>query len=314
MFNFVELSEMHHDHEGNQVQESLFDVDSQDDNSPQISLIGFDTNRHNDYPRTTSNRESVPMTNPNQASFFPVDEFLRDFRMKEEENLAFQKQEPGSLRTSITQAVPRRSPRESLQVLVADNRIKKSTQKHLNCNAQSSKVDQSVERTQESLKVKKKRSKRNINKARCNCNKTKCLKLYCECFAAGRVCNNKCRCVNCHNREEMQELRELVIKETVEKNPLAFISKFKKIDEKNINKLHSRGCNCQKTGCVKNYCECFRGGIGCSPLCNCTGCKNECLQVEFNEVAPYKDKVLRKRKKRNFLFDVFLNKPGFQKD
>ena len=32
----------------------------------------------------------------------------------------------------------------------------------------------------------------------CNCRKSKCLKLYCECFAAGVLCNN-CNCNDCLN-------------------------------------------------------------------------------------------------------------------
>ena len=32
----------------------------------------------------------------------------------------------------------------------------------------------------------------------CNCRKSKCLKLYCECFAAGLLCNN-CNCNDCQN-------------------------------------------------------------------------------------------------------------------
>lgn len=33
----------------------------------------------------------------------------------------------------------------------------------------------------------------------CKCSKTKCLKLYCDCFQAGAVCKDDCACVNCKN-------------------------------------------------------------------------------------------------------------------
>ena len=33
---------------------------------------------------------------------------------------------------------------------------------------------------------------------KCNCKKSKCLKLYCECFAAGAFCD-QCSCQNCQN-------------------------------------------------------------------------------------------------------------------
>ncbi len=33
----------------------------------------------------------------------------------------------------------------------------------------------------------------------CNCEKSKCLKLYCECFAKNLFCGNSCNCKDCHN-------------------------------------------------------------------------------------------------------------------
>lgn len=33
----------------------------------------------------------------------------------------------------------------------------------------------------------------------CNCRNSKCMKLYCECFAARVNCGKNCHCVDCHN-------------------------------------------------------------------------------------------------------------------
>jgi hypothetical protein len=35
----------------------------------------------------------------------------------------------------------------------------------------------------------------------CLCAKSKCLKLYCACFAKGVYCGEACKCQSCHNLE-----------------------------------------------------------------------------------------------------------------
>lgn len=154
-------------------------------------------------------------------------------------------------------------------------------------------------------KVKKKEEKKPLHK--CKCTKSKCLRLYCQCFAKGLICGVDCDCTDCHNTEEFKTLRDLVIQETIEKNPYAFKSKYKKHEEKN-NILHSRGCNCSKTGCIKEYCECFKAGTGCSRLCRCVNCKNDKIEIKDDEVKIYYDRVLRKRKKKSILKECFSNK------
>ena len=41
----------------------------------------------------------------------------------------------------------------------------------------------------------------------CGCSRTKCLKLYCECFRNNKFCVD-CKCRNCKNKPEHSELRE----------------------------------------------------------------------------------------------------------
>ena len=134
--------------------------------------------------------------------------------------------------------------------------------------------------------------------SKCTCKKSFCLRLYCDCFAKGQLCGSECACSGCHNNPQFEEIREVMVKETKEKNPLAFSSKYKRLSgDQQI--LHSRGCNCSKTGCVKKYCECFNAGTGCSRLCRCTNCRNENIELKDNEIKVYYEKVLRKRRKHS---------------
>lgn len=56
----------------------------------------------------------------------------------------------------------------------------------------------------------------------CNCKKTKCLKLYCECFQAGELCNEDCNCCDCKNNEEYKDELEKAKQDIISKNPNAF--------------------------------------------------------------------------------------------
>lgn len=131
----------------------------------------------------------------------------------------------------------------------------------------------------------------------CRCRKSHCLKLYCECFSSYRVCGPKCRCEGCENKEEESEIRKKAVGAAKFENSLAFKPKFKKLEREEQKNIHARGCSCKKSGCVKNYCECFRAEVGCSRLCKCTGCQNTKINIDLEDVPKYYEKIHRKRKK-----------------
>ena len=56
---------------------------------------------------------------------------------------------------------------------------------------------------------------------KCNCKKTKCLKMYCECFSSGKTCIN-CNCLDCKNREDNTIDRDKAIEEALVRSLDAF--------------------------------------------------------------------------------------------
>ncbi|KAL4457755.1 hypothetical protein ABPG75_012620 [Micractinium tetrahymenae] len=103
----------------------------------------------------------------------------------------------------------------------------------------------------------------------CNCKRSMCLKMYCECFAAGGFCAPCCSCLNCSNTPAdvaaVQAARDVVLA----KNPRAFDVKVTAAEG------HKRGCRCKRSKCLKKYCECFHAGARCNPdVCQCEDCRN----------------------------------------
>ncbi|KAH7845692.1 hypothetical protein Vadar_004946 [Vaccinium darrowii] len=119
---------------------------------------------------------------------------------------------------------------------------------------------------------------------KCNCKNSRCLKLYCDCFALGIYCDG-CNCTNCYNNIEHDDVRQKAVGATLERNPNAFRPKIadsphrlqdgrEEAREVSVVAIHNKGCNCKKTGCLKKYCECFQANVLCSANCKCMDCKN----------------------------------------
>ena len=102
----------------------------------------------------------------------------------------------------------------------------------------------------------------------CNCVKSRCLKLYCDCYKAEELCNVFCKCVSCRNVYSESLPGGLLFRMKSEyklHKPESFGKKTKKTGE---------GCSCKNNRCLKKYCDCFRNGTACSEKCLCLDCAN----------------------------------------
>lgn len=133
----------------------------------------------------------------------------------------------------------------------------------------------------------------------CQCQKSNCLKLYCECFSGGGFCTAYCNCRDCNNYFDGNILsrrrfdRHDAIKTCLGKNPHSFRPGLKSgnripakmaVEEAPPLVVTTAGrlyikksdtpCNCTKSRCLKKYCECFRRDEYCSHDCKCQQCMN----------------------------------------
>ncbi|GAU15107.1 hypothetical protein TSUD_08450, partial [Trifolium subterraneum] len=154
-----------------------------------------------------------------------------------------------------------------------------------------------VENTEESnhRSTSKKKKKTSTDDASgpksCNCKKSKCLKLYCDCFGAGLFCGDDCACESCGNRVEFQETVVETKHHIESRNPQAFAPKIvlcaadvppNNMEDVNMttpaSARHKRGCNCKSFAMSANRFLfeniCHKANVGCSTGCRCDGCMN----------------------------------------
>jgi hypothetical protein len=131
----------------------------------------------------------------------------------------------------------------------------------------------------------------------CRCGKSKCLRLHCRCFRNLDYCAKFCKCINCFNVIEQKEARDFIISKTQEIYKNSFKSKFKKINDDDGNEIiNMEGCNC-KTGCDRNYCDCFKNSLACSTICKCANCTNRTVFLPTNDVQKIMKYCTRKKTK-----------------
>ena len=103
----------------------------------------------------------------------------------------------------------------------------------------------------------------------CKCGRTRCLKLYCDCFQSGSTCKpGRCECRNCGNTPAESGpggARSAALASVLSRRPDAFQYR---------PKLPEGGCKCKKNRCLKKYCACFGKGRRCGPACICRNCEN----------------------------------------
>ena len=108
----------------------------------------------------------------------------------------------------------------------------------------------------------------------CNCKKSKCLKLYCECFARGRYCDG-CNCTNCFNNSTHESVRREAVEQTLERNPVCV--RGRPLGEACALFCQGRACArlsvCQRRGWMCHVCREQDVIIACALACRPARCR-----------------------------------------
>lgn len=110
----------------------------------------------------------------------------------------------------------------------------------------------------------------------CNCPKSNCIKLYCECFANSQFCSTSCKCNKCKNtssNDGRAGARTLAIQSILARNPHAFREDKSEL-QKRFTEATTVTCRCVKSRCLKLYCDCFQSSELCNESCLCIKCLN----------------------------------------
>jgi hypothetical protein len=118
---------------------------------------------------------------------------------------------------------------------------------------------------------------------KCNCIKSQCQKLYCECFAAGSTCGEHCGCTSCKN-----DVKRVHISQAADKSASSLLLLADATASSNISnpsplelpqQKHIR-CSCKKSMCARNYCDCFKFKLVCTDKCGCIECLNHSSRTD----------------------------------
>ena len=115
-----------------------------------------------------------------------------------------------------------------------------------------------------------------------------------------------CKCTGCYNKTKFSKLVKEVRKVTKDINSEAFESRFVEVEYKGVIQKYTKGCSCSKNNCLKNYCECRKYNMPCTPLCKCEGCKN--FKIDFEPELAKKLCKKKSRKKKKIVFKAGNNK------